>query len=112
MSLLSFNKEEYNLNTFYSGMDLRPFLSYFQTGQHQFIPPHVSFPAPWLPTCNKSVPAPSTDPVTQHVLPRKKSKSAINIDDNDDVRTAKRLVWEQDEDLRLVSIIIILSLTY
>ncbi|KAF0935982.1 hypothetical protein E2562_037745 [Oryza meyeriana var. granulata] len=77
------------------GMDLRPpggFLSFLQSGQQ-----HVTFPPPW------PLVAPATDSGTQHAKSRSKSKPVINIDDGDDVRTAKRLTWEADADLRMVS---------
>ncbi|KAF0921033.1 hypothetical protein E2562_038232 [Oryza meyeriana var. granulata] len=77
------------------GMDLRPpggFLSFLQSGQQ-----HVTFPPPW------PLAAMATDSGTQHAKSRSKSKPVINIDDGDDVRTAKRLTREADEDLRMVS---------
>uniref|UniRef100_A0A0D9X0J8 No apical meristem-associated C-terminal domain-containing protein n=1 Tax=Leersia perrieri TaxID=77586 RepID=A0A0D9X0J8_9ORYZ len=76
-----------------SGMDLRQFLNYFQIGQQPFIPPHpnVSFPPPWPPTA----------PMTNSGTSKSNSKAVINVDDGDDVRTAKRLPYETDEDERL-----------
>ncbi|RLM93266.1 hypothetical protein C2845_PM08G20560 [Panicum miliaceum] len=73
------------------------YLNYFQTGRQPFIPPHVSMPPPWPPT------APMTNSGTKHATSKSKAKAVINIDDGDDVRTAKRLTWEPDEDSRLVS---------
>uniref|UniRef100_J3MLI2 No apical meristem-associated C-terminal domain-containing protein n=1 Tax=Oryza brachyantha TaxID=4533 RepID=J3MLI2_ORYBR len=77
------------------GMDLRQFLGYFQIGQQPFIRPHpnVSFPPPWPPT------APTTNSGTS----KSNSKTVINVDDGDDVRTAKRLPYEIDEDSRLAT---------
>ncbi|CAL4940153.1 unnamed protein product [Urochloa decumbens] len=99
------------------GMNYYPpggFMSYFQTGQQSFPPLHVPFPAPWPPVGKDiQLAAPSSDSGTQHAEARSKGKSMpsrkkggktiINIDDGNDVRTAKRLVFEPDEDLRLVS---------
>lgn len=92
---------------FFSGIDLRPpggFLNFIQTGCPPFVPPQFTFPAPCLPM------APSTNScVTQHAKSSSKHKSVINIDDDNDVRTAKRLTWEKDEDEKLVRKILILS---
>ncbi|WVZ49381.1 LOW QUALITY PROTEIN: hypothetical protein U9M48_000748 [Paspalum notatum var. saurae] len=90
-----------------SAMDCYPpggFMSYFQTGQQPLMPPHGQFPAPW-PTVGKEIQLapPSNDLRTQDAKARPKGRSIINIDDGNDVRTAKRLVFEPDEDLRLVS---------
>lgn len=60
-----------------------------QSGQQPLVPPHVLFPATWPPM-------PPMAPTTN-------SGTIINLDDGDDVRTAKRLTWASDEDLRLVS---------
>ncbi|WVZ48918.1 hypothetical protein U9M48_000309 [Paspalum notatum var. saurae] len=90
-----------------SAMDCYPpggFMSYFQTGQQPLMPPHGQFPAPW-PTVGKEIQLapPSNDLRTQDAKARPKGRSIINIDDGNDVRTANRLVFEPDEDLRLVS---------
>ncbi|EEE51406.1 hypothetical protein OsJ_32475 [Oryza sativa Japonica Group] len=72
------------------GMDIHPpggFLSMLQSGQQPLVPPHVLFPATWPPM-------PPMAPTTN-------SGTIINLDDGDDVRTAKRLTWASDEDLRL-----------
>ncbi|KAF8720076.1 hypothetical protein HU200_024850 [Digitaria exilis] len=99
------------------GMDYYPpggFMSYFQAGQQPFPPLHVPFPAPWPPVSKEFQHAPpSSDLGAQPDEARSKGKTKqtrkkggktiINIDDGNDVRTAKRLVFEPDEDLRLVS---------
>nr|CAB3465547.1 unnamed protein product [Digitaria exilis] len=98
------------------GMDYYPpggFMSYFQAGQQPFPPLHVPFPAPWPPVSKEFQHAPpSSDLGAQPDEARSKGKTKqtrkkggktiINIDDGNDVRTAKRLVFEPDEDLRLV----------
>nr|CAB3486527.1 unnamed protein product [Digitaria exilis] len=98
------------------GMDYYPpggFMSYFQAGQQPFPPLHVLFPAPWPPVSKEFQHAPpSSDLGAQPDEARSKGKTKqtrkkggktiINIDDGNDVRTAKRLVFEPDEDLRLV----------
>jgi hypothetical protein len=67
------------------------------------IPRHVPFPAHWTPTCDKSTPTPSTKSGTKGAKKSKGKPLVINVDDGDDARSAKRLVWDDDEDVRLVS---------
>lgn len=84
-------------------MDIHPpggFLSMLQTGQQPLVPPHVLFPATWPPMPPM---APATNSGTTHARSRSKAKPVINLDDGDNVRTAKRLTWASNEDLRLVS---------
>jgi hypothetical protein len=84
-------------------MDIHPpggFLSMLQSGQQPLVPPHVLFLATWPPMPPM---APTTNSGTTHARSRSKAKPVINLDDGDDVRTAKRLTWASDEDLRLVS---------
>ncbi|KAF8667638.1 hypothetical protein HU200_052844 [Digitaria exilis] len=97
------------------GMDYYPpggFMSYFQAGQQPFPPLHVPISAPWPPVSKEFQHAPpSSDLSAQPDEARSKGKTKqtrkkggktiINIDDGNDVRTAKRLVFEPDEDLRL-----------
>jgi hypothetical protein len=71
----------------------RGFLSFPPNGHAYFAPP------PWPPQ-------PLHLSMTQHTALASKVKSAINIDEGDDVRTEKRLSWKPDEDLKLVSKVI------
>ncbi|RLN28450.1 uncharacterized protein C2845_PM05G24540 [Panicum miliaceum] len=85
------------------GMDYYPpcgFMSFFQSEQPFF--PHVS--VPWPPMEKESQLAPpKTDSGNQSSKKRSKGKTIINLDDGNDGRTAKRLVFDPDEDVRLVS---------
>ncbi|XP_066319390.1 glutathione S-transferase T3-like [Miscanthus floridulus] len=85
------------------GMDYYPpggFMSILQSGQPFF--PHVS--APWPPMGKESQLAPpKNDSGNQNSKKRSKGKTIINLDDGNDGRTAKRLVFDPDEDVRLVS---------
>jgi len=83
------------------------FMSILQSGQPFF--PHVS--APWPPMGKESQLAPpKNDSGNQNSKKRSKGKTIINLDDGNDGRTAKRLVFDPDEDVRLVSKIV--SLTF
>jgi len=53
---------------------------------------------------------PKNDAGNQNSKKRSKGKTIINLDDGNDGRTAKRLVFDPDEDVRLVSKIV--SLTF
>ena len=94
----------------FSGMNYYPpggFMSFLQSGQ-PFIP-HVS--ATWPPMGKESQLAPpKNDSGNQNAKKRLKDKTIINLDDENDGRTAKRLVFEPEEDVRLVSKIV--SLTF
>ncbi|RLM66092.1 uncharacterized protein C2845_PM16G01900 [Panicum miliaceum] len=60
--------------------------------------------APWPPMGKESQLAPpKTDSGNQNSKTRSKGKTIINLDDGNDGRTAKRLVFDPDEDVRLVS---------
>jgi len=93
----------------FSGMNYYPpggFMSFLQSGQ-PFIP-HVS--ATWPPMGKESQLAPSkNDSGNQNAKKRLKDKTIINLDDGNDGRTAKRLVFEPEEDVRLVSKIVSLT---
>jgi hypothetical protein len=84
-------------------MDYYPpgsFMNILHSGQ-PFIP-HVS--APWPPMEKESQLAPpKNDLGNQKAKKRSKDKSIINLEDGNDGRTAKRLVFDPDEDVRLVS---------
>ena len=94
----------------FSGMNYYPpggFMSFLQSVQ-PFIP-HVS--ATWPPMGKESQLAPpKNDSGNQNAKKRLKDKTIINLDDGNDGRTAKRLVFELEENVRLVSKIV--SLTF
>ena len=94
----------------FSGMNYYPpggFMSFLQSVQ-PFIP-HVS--ATWPPMGKESQLAPpKNDSGNQNAKKRLKDKTIINLDDGNDGRTAKRLLFEPEEDVRLVSKIV--SLTF
>jgi hypothetical protein len=81
-------------------MDYYPpggFMSFLQSGQ-PFVP-HVW--APWPCTGKESQLAPpKNDSRNQNAKKRSKGKTIINLDDGNDGRTAKRLVFDPDEDMR------------
>ncbi|XP_066395262.1 glutathione S-transferase T3-like isoform X2 [Miscanthus floridulus] len=85
------------------GMDYYPpggFLNILQSGQ-PFIP-HVS--ATWPPMGKEyQLAPPKNDSENQNAKKRSKGKTTINLDDGNNGRTAKRLVFDPDEDVRLVS---------
>uniref|UniRef100_K3YY86 No apical meristem-associated C-terminal domain-containing protein n=1 Tax=Setaria italica TaxID=4555 RepID=K3YY86_SETIT len=82
-------------------MDYYPpggFMSILQSGQPFF--PHVS--APWPPMGKESQLAPpKNNSGNQNSKKRSKGKTIINLDDGNDGRTAKHLVFDSDEDVRL-----------
>jgi hypothetical protein len=90
-------------------MDYYPpggFMNFLQAGQ-PFIP-HVS--VPWPPMGNESQSAPPKNgSENQSAKNISKGKTVINLADGNDIRTAKRLVFDPDEDERLVSKIISLA---
>uniref|UniRef100_J3KVC3 No apical meristem-associated C-terminal domain-containing protein n=1 Tax=Oryza brachyantha TaxID=4533 RepID=J3KVC3_ORYBR len=76
------------------------FMNFLQTGQ-PFIP---HFSSPWPPMENESQLAPPKNSSgNQNAKNRSRNKTIINLDEGNDVRTAKRLVFDPDEDERLVS---------
>jgi hypothetical protein len=89
-------------------MDYYPpggFMSILQPGQ-PFLS-HVS--APWPPMGKESQLAPpKNDSGNQNSKKISKHKT-INLKDGNDGRTAKRLVFDPDEDVRLVSKIVLLT---
>ena len=91
-------------------MDYYPpggFTSFFQSGQPLF--PHVS--APWPPMGKEpQLAPPKADSGNQNPKKKSKGKNIINLEDGNEGRTAKRLVFDPDEDVRLVSKIV--SLTF
>lgn len=83
-------------------------MSFLQAG-HQPCIPHIS--AAWPPMGKESqLAAPKSDSGNQTAKKRSKGKTIINLDDGNDGRTAKRLIFDKDEDERLVSKIV--SLTF
>jgi hypothetical protein len=77
------------------------FMNFLQTGQ-SFVP-HVSAPSTPMGKESQLAP-PKNDSGNQNAKKRLKGKTTINLDDGINVRTAKRLVFDPDEDVRLVSI--------
>ncbi|KAG2598878.1 hypothetical protein PVAP13_5KG384835 [Panicum virgatum] len=70
--------------------------------------PRVS--ATWPPMGKESQLAPpKNDSGNKNAKKRLKDKTLINLDDGNDGRTAKRLVFESEEDVRLVSALLIHS---
>lgn len=81
-------------------------MSFFQSGQP--LLPHVSAPCPPMGKEPQLAPL-KTDSRNQNSKNRSKGQTIINLDDGNDGRTAKRLVFEPDEDVRLVSKIVSLT---
>ena len=69
-------------------------MSYFN---NPFTPPTAALSSPVATTSNKFIILDKNDC---------SDKGGISVPANDDVRTDKRLLWKEDEDYRLVQLII------